>query len=87
MIQACNRDSLFFATIPPAHHMAGRSGKFPKHHDRKSSTQKYGLTRLQNRRAEWLAFRFFSFYFAADRLWRTLDFQFDIYARPVNCNH
>jgi hypothetical protein len=29
---------------------------------------------LQNRRAEWLAFRFCSFYFAADRLWKTLGF-------------
>jgi hypothetical protein len=31
--------------------------------------------RPQNRRAEWLAFRFCSFYFAADDLWKTLDFR------------
>jgi hypothetical protein len=31
-------------------------------------------TNPQNRRAEWLAFRFCSFYFAADRLWTALDF-------------
>jgi hypothetical protein len=31
--------------------------------------------RAQNRRAEWLAFRFCSFYFAADALWTTLDFR------------
>src|SRR5271155_565269 len=32
--------------------------------------------RPQNRRAEWLAFRFCSFYFAADRLWTTYDYCF-----------
>src|SRR5271163_210939 len=31
--------------------------------------------RPQNRRAEWLAFRFRSFYFAADGLGKTLDFR------------
>ena len=30
--------------------------------------------RPQNRRAEWLAFRFCSFYLAAGRLWKTFDF-------------
>jgi hypothetical protein len=30
--------------------------------------------RPQNRRAEWLAFRFCSFYFAAGALWKTLLF-------------
>jgi len=31
--------------------------------------------RPQNRRAEWLAFRFCSFYLATDDLWKTFDFR------------
>ncbi|MDB6063837.1 MAG: hypothetical protein JWR26_45 [Pedosphaera sp.] len=79
MCPAPRRSWIASCTMPrPSPSPVGATGSKirPQWPGKNRSTAKPSQTNLwpQNRRAEWLAIRFCSFYFAAQGLWKSLDF-------------